>query len=61
MSAVLPISDCARLDTIAIDQSSQNAGLLIVMILVSGALALTFNFFRQWYTAHRRQRRAGAA
>ena len=51
MSAVLPILIARGLDTIAIDQSSQNAGLLIAAILASGALAWTFNFFRQWYTA----------
>jgi ATP-binding cassette subfamily B protein len=51
MSAVLPILIARGLDTIAIDQSSQNAGLLIAAILASGALAWTFNFFRQWHTA----------
>jgi ABC-type multidrug transport system fused ATPase/permease subunit len=51
MSAVLPILIARGLDTIAIDQSSQNAGLLIAAILASGALAWSFNFFRQWYTA----------
>ncbi|MFN3980863.1 MAG: ABC transporter ATP-binding protein [Caldilinea sp.] len=51
MSAVLPILIARGLDTIAIDQSWQNAGLLIAAILASGALAWTFNFFRQWFTA----------
>ena len=51
MSAVLPILIARGLDTIAIDQSWQNAGVLIAAILLSGALAWTFNFFRQWYTA----------
>ena len=51
MSAVLPILIARGLDTIAIDQSWQNAGLLIAAILASGALAWTFNFFRQWWTA----------
>ncbi|MFO7631202.1 MAG: ABC transporter ATP-binding protein [Caldilinea sp.] len=51
MSAVLPILIARGLDTVAIDQSWQNAGVLIAAILVSGALAWTFNFFRQWYTA----------
>ena len=47
MSAVLPILIARGLDTIAIGQSSQNAGLLIAAILASGALAWSFNFFRQ--------------
>ncbi len=51
MSAVLPILIARGLDTIAIDQAWQNAGLLIAAILLSGALAWTFNFFRQWFTA----------
>jgi ABC-type multidrug transport system fused ATPase/permease subunit len=51
MSAVLPILIARGLDTIAIDQSWQNAGLLVAAILLSGALAWTFNFFRQWFTA----------
>lgn len=51
MSAALPILIARGLDTIAIDQSWQNAGLLIAAILLSGALAWTFNFFRQWFTA----------
>lgn len=51
MSAVLPILIARGLDTIAIDQSWQHAGLLIAAILASGALAWTFNFFRQWWTA----------
>jgi len=51
MSAVLPILIARGLDTIAIDGSAQRTGLLIAAILASGALAWTFNFFRQWYTA----------
>ncbi|HQY93576.1 ABC transporter ATP-binding protein [Caldilinea sp.] len=51
MSAVLPILIARGLDTIAIDGSWQRAGVLIGAILVSGALAWTFNFFRQWNTA----------
>jgi ABC-type multidrug transport system fused ATPase/permease subunit len=51
MSAVLPILIARGLDTIAIDGSWQRAGVLIGAILVSGALAWTFNFFRQWHTA----------
>jgi ABC-type multidrug transport system fused ATPase/permease subunit len=51
MSAALPILIARGLDTIAIDRSWQNAGLLITAILASGALAWTFNFFRQWWTA----------
>ena len=51
MSAVLPILIASGIDTLAIDQSWQRARLLIVAILVSTALAWTFNFFRQWYTA----------
>ena len=51
MSAVLPILIARGLDVVAIDQSSQRAGVLIAAILVSGALAWTFNFFRQWHTA----------
>jgi len=51
MSAVLPILIARGIDTLAIDQSWQPAGLLVGAILVSGALAWTFNFFRQWYTA----------
>ena len=52
MSAVLPILIARGLDVVAIDQSWQRAGVLIAAILVSGALAWTFNFFRQWYTAY---------
>lgn len=51
MSAVLPILIARGLDVVAIDQSWQRAGVLIAAILISGALAWTFNFFRQWYTA----------
>jgi len=51
MSAVLPILIARGIDTLAIGQSWQPAGLLVGAILVSGALAWTFNFFRQWYTA----------
>ena len=50
-SAVLPILIARGLDIVAIDQSWQRASVLIVTILVSGALAWIFNFFRQWYTA----------
>ena len=39
------------IDTVAIDESWQRAGILIGAILVSGALAWVFNFFRQWNTA----------
>jgi ATP-binding cassette, subfamily B, bacterial len=51
MSAVLPVLIARGIDTVALDESWQRAGLLIGAILVSGALAWTFNFFRQWYTA----------
>ena len=51
ISAVLPILIARGLDAIAIDQSWQHAGLLVAAILASGALAWTFNFFRQWWTA----------
>ncbi|MBW7881512.1 MAG: ABC transporter ATP-binding protein [Caldilineaceae bacterium] len=51
MSALLPILIARGLDTLATDHSWQQAGIIVVAILLSGALAWTFNFFRQWHTA----------
>ena len=51
MSAVLPVLIARGIDTVALDESWQRAGLLIGAILLSGILAWTFNFFRQWHTA----------
>ena len=51
MSAVLPILIARGIDTLATDQSLEYAWLLIGAILISGAAAWTFNFFRQWFTA----------
>ena len=51
MDAVLPILIARGIDMLAVDNSLQNAGLLIGAILASGILAWVFNFFRQWFTA----------
>ena len=51
MSAALPILVARGIDTLAVDQSWARSLPLLAAILVSGALAWTFNFFRQWFTA----------
>lgn len=51
LSAVLPILIARGIDMLAIDQASARAVPLLAAILLSGALAWTFNFFRQWFTA----------
>ena len=51
MSAALPILVARGIDTLAVDQSWARSLPLLAAILISGALAWTFNFFRQWYTA----------
>lgn len=51
MSAVLPVLIARGIDVVALDDGWQRAGLLIAAILLSGALAWTFNFLRYWYSA----------
>ena len=51
MDAVLPVLIARGIDTVSAESGFQKAGWLLGAILLSGALAWTFNFFRQSYTA----------
>ncbi len=51
MDTVLPVLLARGIDTMARSRNLSAAGLLVAAILLSGVLAWTFNFFRQWYTA----------
>jgi ATP-binding cassette, subfamily B, bacterial len=51
MDTVLPVLLARAIDTIARARDLSGAWLLVTAILLSGVLAWTFNFFRQWYTA----------
>ena len=51
MNALFPILIARGLDGLTTGASNRRTLLLLLAILLSGALAWTFNFVRQWYTA----------
>lgn len=51
MDTAFPILIARSIDTLVADQSMRAAILLVVVILITGVLSWTFNFFRQRYTA----------
>ncbi len=51
MDTAFPILVSRSIDTLVADQSMRTAILLVVVILITGVLSWTFNFFRLRYTA----------
>jgi ATP-binding cassette, subfamily B, bacterial len=51
MDTAFPILIARSIDTLVADQTMRAASVLVVVILITGVLSWTFNFFRQRYTA----------
>jgi ATP-binding cassette subfamily B protein len=51
MDTAFPILIARSIDTLVADQTMRAASVLAVVILITGVLSWTFNFFRQRYTA----------
>jgi len=51
LDTAFPILISRSIDTLVTNRTLQAAGFLIAIILVTGVLSWTCNFFRQWYTA----------
>jgi ATP-binding cassette subfamily B protein len=51
LDTAFPILISKSIDTLVASKTLSSAGILIAIILVTGILSWTSNFFRQWYTA----------
>jgi len=51
LDTAFPILISKSIDTLVASKTLSSAGILIAIILVTGVLSWTCNFFRQWYTA----------
>src|SRR5258708_25815717 len=51
MDTAFPILIARSIDTLVADQTMRAASVLVVVILITGVLSWTFNFFRHRYTA----------